>query len=363
MPLLPSSPATLTSTRTSRPRAGAWSRWRSRRPSTDSLPTQWMRSHEREDLPDLAALEVADEVPGEAVAVRARACAWRSCARFSPTRVTPGLGERGRGPRARRTSSRRRSRRRSGSAPRAARRRSPAIRSRARVGQAQPRDAPLAAGGAAVAAVGEEARVAHRARPASWTSATPASRSAPRATALRSIAAAAARLGDVRERLADLVADLVAAAARARARSPRGPARRAELAQRGDALLEDAGGEAAPAGVDHRDGARRAARATGRQSAVRTSAGDAADGSSRRRRPRGRAPSGGSVRRTTSRPWTCAQRPAMRRRRLAQARAVPSTARGSSSVRGRGSATRTALRDAAARVVKSTRASPRRAAR
>ena len=94
--------------------------------------------------------------------------------------------------------------------------------------------------------------------PLSWTSSTPAARSRAVATALRSTLRPSDRLGDVGERVAHLVADLVAAASGAGAdRSDDGPAR-PDVAQRGDALVEHAGREAAPARVHHRDRARSA---------------------------------------------------------------------------------------------------------
>ena len=106
------------------------------------------------------------------------------------------------------------------------------------------------------------------------------------------------------ERRVDLLADLVAAAAGAGADQRGHRAVAAALAQRRDALGDDAGGRAAPAGVQRRDGAV-AASSTGVQSAANTSAGwpvsaVAWPSSS----AGGRAGPGGSVARRTVAPWT-----------------------------------------------------------
>ena len=89
-PPLPSSPATLTSTRTS----VSGLPWRAelleRRVGGDRVD----QAAERQQLLHLAALQVADEVPARRRRPSARAWRARSCWRFSPTRVDPGLGER-----------------------------------------------------------------------------------------------------------------------------------------------------------------------------------------------------------------------------------------------------------------------------
>ena len=171
-PLLPASPATLTSTRTSSPSPRrAWPSCA----STESLATEWMRRTSGSDLADLAALQVADEVPRERRAIaQAVALASSSWARFSPSSVTPASAsapssssgdvlDRGEHLDVRWVAA--------GAAAWAI-----ASRTRGEVGahargveagrSAPPRDPRLPAGDAAVAAVAEEALgVAHRAEP------------------------------------------------------------------------------------------------------------------------------------------------------------------------------------------------------
>ena len=202
----------------------------------------------RQHLLDLAALQVADEVPRE-LADAPRALASSSCARFSPTTRDAGLGEHAE--LLERDVLDRREDLDVRVAPRDLRRaRARGCRRRARRrgrGSAPPREPRLAAGDAAVAAVGEEAlgrrTIVHR--PPSWTSATPAACSRARATALRS----SVRSRACRTTRAHLVADLVAAGP-ARARSPR--ATRPAPPSARHAGLEHAAGQPAPAGVDAR---------------------------------------------------------------------------------------------------------------
>ena len=180
-----SSPARLTSTRTSVARVGVALELAQRRIAGHRLD----QPHVRQDLLDLAALQLADEVPGEpvrpalglghellgAVLAQERDAALGQRVELARVqvldrgedlelvRVAPGAA---RSPRAR---------------PRGSR--PPARRS------APPRHPGLAAGRAAVAAMGEEqprvgAQIVHT--PTSWTAATPAASSSRRAIALRS---------------------------------------------------------------------------------------------------------------------------------------------------------------------------------
>ena len=192
--------------------------------------------HERQDLRDLAALHVADEVPGEAVAVRGVLGLEVLGAVLADARDA-GVGERAE------VLERDVLRRRDDLdvarvAPPLARAAAAAIRSRVEAPSRQPRDASLPAGGAVVAAVREEARVAHRAQPA-VVDLLDARRAQPgRRDRLEVDVAPQHRLGHVGERLAHLVADLVAAASGAGPDRGGDGAGRADVAQRGDALLE-----------------------------------------------------------------------------------------------------------------------------
>ena len=159
----------------------------------------------------------------------------------------------------------------SGSRP--ARAAAAAIRSRASVRPAMRR---LPDGPWRCPSVGEEARVAHRADAGVVHLGDAGVEQAPAGDRGEVDLAAAARLGDVRERFADLVAHLVAAAPRPRADRREDRPGAAELAQRGEALVEDPGGEAAPAGVDHGHGALRV-EGDGQAVGGENEAGDAAE--------------------------------------------------------------------------------------
>ena len=237
-----------------------------------------------------------------------------------------GLGQRAHAPRPRRTWSRRAI----STSVRVAARPAPppaAISSRTRRGCARtrsassPRSAPprhsrLPAGhsrrrGGGRRTAPSPAHIVHR--PTSWTSPTPAASSSRRAIALRSTLRPSSHAGAVaRERGVDLLADLVAAAARARARSPPRSARRAQLAQRAHALGDDAAGQPAPARSAASRPPRGATSATGRQSATSTiGATPRAAPWPGRRRAAGSPARSAAVSARTCAPWTwrpCAKR-------------------------------------------------------
>ena len=84
MPALPASPATLTSSRIS----VSGVPWRSSWPSAESEATEWISSTYGSDLLDLAALQLADEVPGE-VAGYASPCPRDPGRGSRPSSVSP----------------------------------------------------------------------------------------------------------------------------------------------------------------------------------------------------------------------------------------------------------------------------------
>ena len=84
IPPLPASPATLTSIRISGVRRAVASELREHRVAGHRVDV----AHVRQQVAHLAALQLADEVPGEPSRERA-ALATSSWARFSPTSVTP----------------------------------------------------------------------------------------------------------------------------------------------------------------------------------------------------------------------------------------------------------------------------------
>src|SRR5436190_10625584 len=205
--------------------------------------------------------------------------ACRSCARFSPTRRMPASASSGRSPRATYlvAASISTSCVPGAAAPGGRRATACAIsfRSRSRFSRtvwarrpvissamglppapaarsAQPYDARLAPGELSFAAMREEARVADRAyaeRPHIWH----ARRAKPPLGRRRQVDRPAARLAAERE--VHLVADLITAGPGAGPDHGLQLLLAGEVSQRPHALLENAGGEAAPAGVQHRHGA------------------------------------------------------------------------------------------------------------
>ena len=308
-----SSPATLTSRG---PRAGPAA---SRGARAGAARTRWRPSGSARtcgsDLLDLAALEVADEVPRRTGRRSARAFASRSWARFSPTSVMPasasapssldrhvlgrGAAARPRRDRARRAPRPRRSPR--ALASRFARTRAGVERRRS----APPRDARLAAGDAAVAAVREEAAPG-RADRAQVDVVDLRRRPRPRAAARAAIALEverAARRARSRRRGRRTRRGPPrrprSSSARRPGRSPRRRRRRPPSSRSAATpSLDDARGEPAPAAVQHRHRARaRPARPAGSRPRARPA-----------RRPSGRSP--GRPRARAAR-----RRPAARRRR------------------------------------------------
>ena len=114
-PALPSSPATLTSTSTSSP-GRAVPAWRSSWRSADSEATEWISADVRQDLLDLAALQLADEVPRRS-GRRGRRLGLEVLGAVLADQRDAGLGERAELLDRRRTWSRRASRRSAGSRP------------------------------------------------------------------------------------------------------------------------------------------------------------------------------------------------------------------------------------------------------
>ena len=234
------------------------------------------QAHVRHDLPHPAALQLADEVPLEQLAVRGD-LASRSCARFSPTSRTPACGERAADPPRPRTWSPRAARPRAGRGRRRPQRRGARSRSRPR---------------------SRFARIRAASRPL-ISSTTPRPPGGPRGAPSRRWEKKRSSQIVQRAEVADLAdagreqaprGDRAQVDRRRRrgrcAEAPRGPPRRprssrarrrarsrrssrsaaAELAQRRTPLLEHAGGEPAPAGVDHRH---RAARSRARPAGSR----------------------------------------------------------------------------------------------
>ena len=234
-PLLPGSPATLTSTSTSTPEPCAVLG----QLAQDGVAGHGVDApHVRQHLAHLAALQVADEVPGERRAVRPGGRLGLELLRaVLAQQRDAGLGQRAELLRRHVLDGREHLDRVRVAAGRGTPRRSSRARARGCRGRARrpatrsapPHDPRLAAGHAAVAAVAEEAlRVAHRAqRRRRATSSTPAAASCPRAIALRSTVRPR-----VAERGAHLVADLVAARPRARADGGGDAARRLRGAAR-----------------------------------------------------------------------------------------------------------------------------------
>ena len=309
-PLLASSPAMFTSTSTSVSRRRVALELREHRVAGDGVDP----AHVREHLADLAALQVADEVEREPVApalllgdeVLGAVLAGERDARVGEHarprragRTSPPRGSRRRPGRARRGRTRPRSRR---GPPRGSRARAPASRpwisSAMRLLPACPARAPSRRWDQSSPA---GAHIVHR--PVSWISVTSSASRMARATAARSACAPPAHArAEVGERGVDLVAGLVAADPRARARSPRATcvAPRSRSA-RTPSCRTPAARPRQPAWTAPT--ASGAIRTTGRQSATRTVHATSAQRRWPARRPPGAGAASVSASRTTR---TCA---------------------------------------------------------
>ena len=265
-PALPASPATLTSISIAQARARALARGARARAAPTRDASEWIRRTCGTIRLHAPALQLADEVPLEQLAVGGE-LVLEVLRAVLADQLDAGLGQRAAAPRRRRTWSRRaaapsaaRGPPLRGAAPRRSRRacsrgsRAPARRDAGdQLNHAIPAWRPARC---AFAAVREEPLVADRARVDVADRRRRRRRAGARAAIARRSSRAAAR-GGARERGVHLGSDLVAADAGAGAdRPPRSAARpRRARAARCTPCLEHAGGEPAPAGVEHRDGA------------------------------------------------------------------------------------------------------------